>query len=202
MTALAVNSFVHQLGRPGDSGHNARMHKNERRPRRTPLARLMAAYNNGHGINDNELARKLKLRGVPVTQSTITRIARGDTKDPSEATLRPLAEFFGVSTGTLRGAEPPGAREPRLGGAPAVPQHLTPEAVHVALTWMNLSPGRRQTFLEQMSWARFFESKFPAYRIGVANQASYERFERSVEADWETLMKQGQLPFPKEKEKR
>jgi transcriptional regulator with XRE-family HTH domain len=77
----------------------------------------------------------------------------------------------------------------------SVPSYLTPEAVNVARIWMHLSPGRRAKFFEEMAWANFFESKFPPYRLGIANIASHDKFTKSVEADWEKMMRQAKLPL-------
>jgi hypothetical protein len=192
MSALDVNPSMHQFvgsGRPAD---NASMHKKRRH---TPLGRLM----DGAGVGDNQLARQLRARGTPIPQSTITRIANGTTKAATEANLKPIAAYFNVTTAHLRGEEGPrastsgnGAAKGRLEPAPA---DLSPEAIRVARIWMQLSPGRRAKFLEDISWAKFFEGKFPTYRLGVANMASYEKFERSVEADWEKLIRQSRLPL-------
>lgn len=95
MVALAVNPSTHQLGVEKGEADNAGMHKKRRA---TPLARLMEKFMDGKGISDNELARAV---GIP--QSTVTRIATGETKSPEDETLRPLAEFFGVTTDHLRG---------------------------------------------------------------------------------------------------
>jgi transcriptional regulator with XRE-family HTH domain len=72
---------------------------------------------------------------------------------------------------------------------------LTPEALRLARIWMQLSPGRRAKYFEEIAWATFFESKFPPYRLGVANVASHEKFVRSVEADWDKMMRQAKLPL-------
>lgn len=115
MSALAVNPRPHQFGRRRIAPDNAAMH---RKRRATPLGLLMDAYNKGEGIGDNELARAV---GVP--QSTITRIASGETKDAKEATLRKIADFFNVSTAALRGLEP----LKTIGKKPA-PKYFYPKA--------------------------------------------------------------------------
>lgn len=194
MAALAVNPPVHQFGFEGLPPDNAQMHK---AARRTPLGRLMASYEDV-GIGDNALARILKKRGTPVPQSTITRIANGTTKEAKEAALKPIAEFFGVTTAFLRGDEPAkaaAAKGKQAAERAAQYSDLSPEALQVARTWMQLSPGRRMKFLEDMAWAKFFEGKFPPYRIGIANVASHDKFERSVEADWDKMMRQAKLPL-------
>lgn len=51
--------------------------------------------------NHNELARRTKTR-----QSNITRVINGETKNPSDATIKPWADHFGVSLSQMRGYEP------------------------------------------------------------------------------------------------
>lgn len=173
-------------------GDNAGMHK---RKRLTPLGRLMDAYNSGAGISDNELGRR-----TGVSQATITRIANGSTKEPKQESLAPLAAFFGVSLAAIRGEEQPKAAakvtETRRGYGPA-PQDLSPEAVDFARLWMRLSPARRATYHEEISWVAFFERKFPYYRIGRPDGASYDKFEQKVESHWEQLLRQATLPLDK-----
>jgi len=190
MCALAINSPLHRFGSARPVLDNASMHKKRRA---TPLGRLMDAYNGGAGIGDNELSRLTK-----VPQSTITRIANGTTQDPKEAQLKPLATFFGVSTAHLRGTESPAkaptaqrVSEPRAGAY----SELTPEALHLARTWMQLSPARRAMFHEEMVWTAFFERKFPYYRIGRPAAESYDKLEHSIEANWEKMMRQTKLPL-------
>lgn len=52
----------------------------------------------GKPISANELSRRTK-----VPQSTITRILNGDVKEPRNAQLQPIADFFAVSLTELRG---------------------------------------------------------------------------------------------------
>ncbi|MER2529850.1 MAG: S24 family peptidase [Candidatus Competibacter denitrificans] len=62
-------------------------------------------------ISDNDLADATGLN-----QPTISRIKSGESKDPRDRTLRPLAEYFGVTVSQLRGDLPlpeyPPLREP------------------------------------------------------------------------------------------
>lgn len=74
------------------------------------LAELMAAEvdSRGKALSANQLALK---SGIP--QPTITRILNGESLDPDTATLRPLAEYFSVTVGQLRGEEPI-LRDPKI----------------------------------------------------------------------------------------
>lgn len=67
------------------------------------LAELMAddLDATGRPISQNELARR-----TGVTQPTIARILSGESLDPDTATLLPLAKYFEVTPGQLRGEEP------------------------------------------------------------------------------------------------
>ncbi|MBS1223241.1 MAG: peptidase S24-like domain protein [Proteobacteria bacterium] len=61
------------------------------------LTMLMAR----EGLSDNELAERT---GIP--QPTISRIKSGDSRDPRDSTLRPLAKYFRLSISQLRGDVP------------------------------------------------------------------------------------------------
>ncbi len=52
-------------------------------------------------LSDNDLAART---GVP--QPTISRIKSGESRDPRDSTLRPLAEYFRISISQLRGDAP------------------------------------------------------------------------------------------------
>jgi len=49
------------------------------------------------GLSENELAER-----TGVQQPTINRILRGESKDPRDSTVEPLARYFGVSVEALR----------------------------------------------------------------------------------------------------
>src|SRR5579863_2694446 len=53
------------------------------------------------GISESELARQ-----VDLPQTTINRLLLGGTSDPRANTLKPIADFFGVTIGQLCGFEP------------------------------------------------------------------------------------------------
>ncbi len=61
------------------------------------LTKLMATQ----GLTDNELAERV---GLP--QPTISRIRNGDSRDPRDSTLRPIAEYFSLTVSQLRGDVP------------------------------------------------------------------------------------------------
>lgn len=127
-------------------------------------------------------------KGAGTTRQSVYLWLRGDTKSLKGGTLLGLARTLRTNPDWLA----TGKGDPEDERA-APPPDLSPEALHLARKWMQLSPGRRAKFLEEISWATFFEGKFPPYRIGIANVASHDKFERSVEADWEKMMRQAKL---------
>lgn len=82
-------------------------------------------------MSENQLA---EATGVP--QPTINRILRGESRDPRDSTLVPIARYFGVSVEALRR----GTSEP----APATAPTLTPDEQAILDLWRALdSDGRR-----------------------------------------------------------
>lgn len=150
---------------------------------KTPLEALMRK----HDVSANALAELVR-----IPQPTISRIASGATKEPKEATLQRLADYFGVTVAHLRGAKAGAVSEPPAGPGYAA---LSEEALAVARRWMKLSPGRRAEFSEAIFWAAFFERKFPAYKIGKPKSENYPAWETHIERAWEQTLRQGQLPL-------
>jgi transcriptional regulator with XRE-family HTH domain len=171
--ALAVNAFAHNLVARPSRHDNALMHKRKTK-RETPLAKLMAAYNNGAGISDNALA---KLTGL--SQPTVSRQAAGGVTNAKSHVVNKLADFFGVSAAVLRGEEPIKATE--RAGQPYA--DLTPLAMDIARRWMALSPDRQEWFRDLIFTIHFFEERFPALKKGRPKGESYTNFERAAERD-------------------
>jgi transcriptional regulator with XRE-family HTH domain len=73
------------------------------------LRRLMEGeLIDGRPISENELARR-----TDVPQPTIHRILTGESRYPTPKTLKPLADYFGVSMAQIWGEEPlPSYKEP------------------------------------------------------------------------------------------
>jgi len=65
------------------------------------VSQILSMLMNRVGLTDNELAERT---GIP--QPTISRIRNGDSRDPRDSTLRPLAQYFGLSVSQLRGDVP------------------------------------------------------------------------------------------------
>lgn len=65
------------------------------------IARILTELMARERLSDNDLAART---GVP--QPTISRIKSGESRDPRDSTLRPLADYFRVSLSQLRGDVP------------------------------------------------------------------------------------------------
>lgn len=65
------------------------------------IARILTELMARERLSDNDLAART---GVP--QPTISRIKSGESRDPRDSTLRPLADYFRVSLSQLRGDAP------------------------------------------------------------------------------------------------
>jgi transcriptional regulator with XRE-family HTH domain len=87
------------------------------------LKDILRALMETRAVGQNELADITK-----VPQPTIFRILKGESKDPRSGTLRPLADYFGLSVAQMRGDEPLPEDLTKLVGSsvvrPVVPQGL------------------------------------------------------------------------------
>lgn len=66
-----------------------------------PVSRILRQLMQETDIKEAELARQ-----VCLPQTTINRLLLGGTSDPRANTLKPIADFFGVTIGQLCGFEP------------------------------------------------------------------------------------------------
>lgn len=89
-------------------------------------------------ISANELARQT---GVP--QPTISRIVKGESKDPDTATLQPIAAWFGRTVAELRGESVPDSTltESRTGYSP-FPQGATIARIVPLIPWGKVATWR------------------------------------------------------------
>jgi len=89
--------------------------------------------------NQNELARR-----TGVAQPNIRRLLNGESQQPRDSTLAPLADFFGVSLAQLRGHEPlswvEGVREDAL--------MLCDEDQALLRVYRRMSPSLRRVVLQ------------------------------------------------------
>jgi transcriptional regulator with XRE-family HTH domain len=157
------------------------------------------------GIGDR-IKRVRKAKGVTVaaiaaaadvSKQAVYQWESGETAGLAGSNLVAVAKILDVSVEWLDTGKGRQGSFQETGAVP--PPDISPEALQVARTWQQLSPGRRAHYQEEMAWVKFFESKFPTYRIGIANMASHDKFERSVEADWARMMRQQAL-FPEDAE--
>jgi transcriptional regulator with XRE-family HTH domain len=81
------------------------------------LRALMLAWDD---MSDNALS---EATGVP--QPTISRILTGKSEDPRDSTLRPLAEFFGLSLNQLKAT--PTGKVVALARGHVEPERVTPD---------------------------------------------------------------------------
>lgn len=65
------------------------------------VAEILSRLMQQHEVSENALAR-----ATGVHQPTIHRILTGESSDPKTGSLRPLADYFGISVAQLRGDEP------------------------------------------------------------------------------------------------
>lgn len=157
-------------------------------------------------INQNELAERTK-----VPQPTINRILSGESKDPRHSTVKPLADFFGISVAQLRGDEPLSDATVNMtdatthGSQPLVPdaasilayesqEDLDPDAyVWIDRYDVQLSAGcgNVQWVINQKDPISFRARWFQAKRLSPNNcKALYVRG-RSMEPkleDWDTVL--------------
>lgn len=158
----------------------------------------------GQRIKDVRTKKKISVKVIAdaagVSRQAVYAWESGNSSELRGSNLVAVARVLDVSVEWLdKGKGAQGSFREHQQNLPAVLSAdealaaLAPEAAQVAHVWSQLSPGRRAKFLEEMSWARFFESKFPPYRLGIANASSYEKFERNVEASWDKMMRQGKL---------
>lgn len=85
-------------------------------------ANLRALMLASDDMSDNALSDKT---GVP--QPTISRILSGESADPRDSTLRPLAKFFGLTVHQLKTT--PTAKVVAVASGHVAPQRVTPDEV-------------------------------------------------------------------------
>lgn len=75
-----------------------------------PIVNILRKLMEEGGLKEAELARQVNL-----PQTTINRLLLGGTSDPRANTLKPIADFFGITIGQLCGFEPISAQ--RISGS-------------------------------------------------------------------------------------
>jgi SOS-response transcriptional repressor LexA len=92
-----------------------------------PICQVLRQLLNEAGLKEAQLARQVNL-----PQTTINRLLLGGTLDPRANTLKPIADFFGITIGQLCGFEP-----------------LPPNRIHGAVHLTNKSAWR---FIPIIDW--------------------------------------------------
>ncbi len=114
------------------------------------LTMLMAR----EGLSDNELAERT---GIP--QPTISRIKNGDSRDPRDSTLRPLAKYFRLSISQLRGDVPLPTDKVKVAANDEVTE-VSRRALMMAQMFDRLSPEQQdamQTLFDSIAQPRVRE---------------------------------------------
>ncbi len=114
------------------------------------LRKLMMEAN----IREAELARRVNL-----PQTTVNRLLLGGTSDPRANTLKPIADFFGITIGQLCGFEPLAIN--RIAGSTSTPSHA----------WR---------FIPIITWEQVSSWLFTKKNITPANHPNWIGTERSV----------------------
>lgn len=115
------------------------------------IARILTELMARERLSDNDLAART---GVP--QPTISRIKSGESRDPRDSTLRPLADYFRISISQLRGdvpLEPAGVEVAAEGRVVRV----SPESLRLLLSLESLSPkdrGALQTLVDSLAQSK------------------------------------------------
>ena len=117
------------------------------------------------GLTDNELADRV---GIP--QPTISRIRNGDSRDPRDSTLRPLAQYFGLSVSQLRGDVPLPADRVKVAANDEVTE-VSADALRLAMAIESLTSDERgalQTLVDALSHPKGGEAMMKVGGVGHA----------------------------------
>ena len=89
-------------------------------------------------LTDNELAVRT---GIP--QPTISRIRSGESRDPRDSTLRPLAQYFRLTVSQLRGDMPLPVDRVTVTAMDHAPIEVSAEVLRLALAIESLPVEQR-----------------------------------------------------------
>lgn len=140
---------------PGESSDNTKMNKAEpleHHPGLPPYAVLLRRLMSEHKLSDNALANKAtKKPGKKVTQPTVTRLRNGEILDPREATIAPIAEYFGITTEDFRaGRHPQDSKPPEVRQDKLTFLKLSKDGENIGRSWELLSDKHREMIVEQI----------------------------------------------------
>ena len=135
--------FGYGVLRDDYSGDNAEMYKKEppqpdpSRPYAVLLKRLMAE----HKLSDNGLAKKATVTTKKVvTQATVTRLRHGETAEPRESSIGPIAEYFGITSEDFRAGRHPDDKAKQPIRHQDQNRGLSRKALALAKVWQELTP--------------------------------------------------------------
>lgn len=97
--ALSVNAETHYLLR---NSMQSRIFQRMESNKKTLVAKNLIWLMEKHKTNPTQLEKETEKRGKKVPQSTIFRVINGISEDPKTATLKPLADYFGVPVADLK----------------------------------------------------------------------------------------------------
>lgn len=120
-----------------------------------PICQILRKLMGEANIIEADLARKVNL-----PQTTVNRLLLGGTSDPRANTLKPIADFFGVTIGQLCGFEP-------------LPHQRIPGSTHSIsrIAWR---------FIPIIGWEQVKSWHFTHKQISPANHKYWIGTERSV----------------------
>jgi transcriptional regulator with XRE-family HTH domain len=142
--------------------------------------------------------RQLQIRDIQARLKVTYEMARrywlGVAK-PRGTKLAELATFLGMSPAELDYGDDARNTVNRARDAEAVYGlgGLTAEARDVARAWSKLSPLKQQLYRDAIFRDAATESLLPWFRNGRPNKLTYDRFEESVERDYQQHLRQLKL---------
>lgn len=120
------------------------------------VSQILSSLMERAGLTDNELAERV---GIP--QPTISRIRNGDSRDPRDSTLRPLAQYFGLTVSQLRGDMPLPSERVKVSANDEVTE-VSAEALRLLRAIESLNSDERgalQTLVDALSHQKGYESR-------------------------------------------
>ncbi|HRX70981.1 MAG: helix-turn-helix transcriptional regulator [Candidatus Competibacteraceae bacterium] len=120
------------------------------------VSQILSTLMDRAGLTDNELSDRV---GVP--QPTISRIRNGAIRDPRDSTLRPLAQYFGLSVSQLRGDMPLPADRMKVAANEEVTE-VSADALRLAMAIEALTSEERgalQTLVDALSQPKGCETR-------------------------------------------
>lgn len=109
-----------------------------------------------------------------VNQPTIHRILSGESADPKSATVKKLADYFGITSEELRGSDQ--SFKIKTGKFRA----LSEDAMELLAAFERLPPDRQQAYKDFLFLEVFALDQMPWLRRGRPVRESYDDYERRM----------------------